>query len=100
MANSDFIPIEIPPIGEEGFSDRERDSMTSQIARSINFIGKKVDGHDREIYGHKSFPGLKASIFGMNKKIGWLTWATRILMGTAIGEGAGIAYLGVNMLTG
>lgn len=57
---SGYIAIKVPQLGDDGYSDRERDDILRGLARSQNFVGKKVDEHEREIKGHKGFRGLKA----------------------------------------
>jgi len=58
--DSGYIPIKVPPIGDDGYSDRERDDILRGLARSQNFVGKQVSEHEEEIKGHKGYKGLKA----------------------------------------
>ena len=100
MGNSDYVEIDIPDIGVDGYTKTQTDLLLSQIARSSNFQGKQLSTLDREIFGHKGYPGLKSETYATKKKIAWLTWLVRLLIMTAVGEGATIGVMGAKMLNG
>lgn len=54
-----YQPIEVPPVGEKGYSKRESDMLLAGVSRSQNFIGAHLDELDEIIYGDEQAPGLK-----------------------------------------
>ena len=86
MMSNNFTRIKIPN-AEHGLTNKQRDMLQVQMADGINNIGDKVCRLDREMYGDRDYPGLKALVHSNTK---WVTWLIRALILAGIIGGTGI----------
>lgn len=93
-----FKEIKIPDPGETGLSEPQRDKLLIEMAGGVNFLGgvvrghcKTIEEHVKEIYGHKSYAGIKADVGAnkersiLNRKRIWYIITVLIASGVAVG---------------